>query len=162
MVYRSLMIPAVICTAVLWHDDAAAQFFPANLPAGDFRWTWGDVADIPEDRRPSLRDFSATGHEAGFSCELTGTLRPSAQVDDLDLRRLESELGISLYFIQAATSVMNQLDYQRDLHWAVLDCKRPEAREPDPEAQQERLDKLRERALRRQAERRERRARDED
>src|SRR5690606_15598098 len=100
-------------------------------------------------------DFSASGREAGFNCELTGALRPSAQIDQLAIRRLESELGISLYFIQAATRVMNELDFQNDLDWAVLDCKMPEAREPDPEAQ-------RERALKRQAERRERRARSGD
>jgi len=153
------MIAAVASAAVLSHEDASAQFFPVNLPNGDFRWQWG--RDIP-DRPQALRDFSASGHEAGFNCELTGALRPSAQIDQLAIRRLESELGISLYFIQAATRVMNELDFQNDLDWAVLDCKMPEAREPDPEAQQERLDRLRERALKRQAERRERRARSGD
>jgi len=157
MVYRSLTVAAALVCA-LWHGDAAAQFFPANLPNNDFRWQWGDVAET----KRSLRDFSASGNEAGFTCQLTGALRPGARIDELDLRRLESELNISLYFIQAATRVMNDLDYRRDLDWAVLDCQLPEAREPDPEAQQERLDRLRERALRRQAERRERRARDED
>lgn len=159
MVYRSLTIAAMASAAALWHGNAAAQFFPANLPNGDFRWQWGEPVD---QRAPSLRDFSSSGSEGGFMCELTGALRVGSRIDDLDLRRLESELSISLYFVQAATRVMNDLDYQRDLDWAVLDCKLPEEREPDAEAQQERLDKLRERALRRQAERRERRERDED
>ncbi|HEX6994476.1 MAG TPA: hypothetical protein VF339_10070 [Gammaproteobacteria bacterium] len=158
MVDRASTIAAAACAAALWHGDAAAQFYPVNLPNGDFRWQWGEVAEP----KRSLRDFSSSGHEAGFTCQLTGALRPGSRIEDLELRRLESELGISLYFIQAATRVMNELDYQRDLDWAVLDCKLPEAREPDPEAQQERLDRLRERALRRQAERRERRGRAED
>lgn len=160
MVNRSLTIAAAVCACALWHGDVSAQFLPAILPNNDFRWQWGD-ADVVEQERRSLRSFSSSGHEAGFNCQLTGALRPGSRIEDIDLRRLESELGISLYFIQAATRVMNDLDYQRDLDWAVLDCKRPEARERSPEAQQERLDRLRERALRRQAERRERRARDE-
>lgn len=160
MFYRFLTVAAV-CACALWHGDAAAQFFPVNLPNNDFRWQWGDVDAAGQGRR-TLRDFSSSGNEAGFTCQLTGALRAGSRIEDLELRRLESELGISLYFIQAATRVMNDLDYRRDLDWAVLDCKLPEAREPDPEAQQERLDRLRERALRRQAERRERRARDEE
>jgi len=155
MINRSLTVAAAACAAALWHGDAAAQFFPVNLPNSDFRWVWGDAG--ADQQRRSLRDFSSSGHEAGFSCQLTGALRPGSRISDLDLRRLEMELSISLYFIQAAVRTMNGLDYQRDLDWAVLDCKLPEAREPDPKAQQERLDRLRERALKRQAERRERR-----
>src|SRR5690606_974522 len=105
MVYRSLTVAAALVCA-LWHGDAAAQFFPANLPNTDFRWQWGDVAET----KRSLRDFSASGNEAGFTCQLTGALRPGARIDELDLRRLESELNISLYSIQAATRVMNDLD----------------------------------------------------
>ncbi len=161
MVNRSLTVAAAACAAALWHGDAAAQFFPVNLPNSDFRWVWGE-AITDERQKRSLRDFSSSGHEAGFSCQLTGALRPGSRIDELELRRLEMELSISLYFIQAATRVLNELDYQRDLDWAVLDCKLPEAREPDPEAQQERLDRLRERALRRQAERRERRGQSEN
>ena len=160
MVYRSFTIAAAVCIAGLWHGQAAAQLLPVNLPRGDFRWQWGEV-DVADGRPTPRHDFSSSGHEAGFSCELMGALRPGSRIDERDLRRLESELSISLYFIQSATRVMNDLDYQRDLDWAVLDCKLPEAREPDPEAQQERLDRLRERALRRQAERRERRSRDD-
>ncbi len=157
MDYRFLAAVAAALIAAALSGEAAAQIFPANLPNNDFRWQWGDSVD---QRSGGLRDFSASGHEAGFNCQLTGALRPSARIENLELRRLESELGISLYFIQAATRVMNDLDYQRSLDWAVLDCKKPEVRERDPEAQQERLDRLRERALRRQAERRERQSRD--
>jgi hypothetical protein len=156
MVYRSFTIAAAACVAGLWHGQATAQLVPMNVPRGDFRWQWGDV-EITDEGTTPRHDFSSSGHEAGFNCQLTGALRAGSRIDTRELRRLESELGISLYFIQSATRVMNDLDYQRDLDWAVLDCKLPEARKPDPEAQQERLD-----ALRRQAERRERRSRDDD
>jgi len=156
MVDRSLKIAIAACVAALWHGEAAAQFYPVTLPNGDFRWVWGEPV-VDERQKRSLSDISSSGHEGGFACELNGALRPGSRIDQIELRRLEMELSISLYFIQAATRLMNELDYQRDLDWAVLDCKLPEAREPDPEAQQERLDRLRERALKRQAERRERR-----
>ena len=157
MVHRFLTLAAAAATATFLHGEAAAQLLPATLPSNDFRWQWGEV----EERQSGFRSFSARGHEAGFMCDLSGTLRPGAQVDQNDLRRLESELGISLYFIQSATRTMNDLDYRRELAWALLDCKKPEERERDADAQEERLDRLRERALRRQQQRREQRARDE-
>jgi hypothetical protein len=157
MVYRSLMVAgAMLAAAVLWANSAQAQF-GMNLPRNDFRWQWSNALE----NRTLSRDFNARGSEAGFNCDLSGALRPSSRLDRTDIRRLESELGISLFFIQAATRTMNDLDLQRQLDWAVLDCKLPEAREPDAEAQQERLDRLRDRALRRQSQRREQRDRQE-
>lgn len=147
----------VLGAALLFSGNAAAQYH-VSLPQSDFTWHWGEPA---ADRPLSSHDFQANGGEGGFNCTLTGALRLGTRYSPSDIRQMQSELSISLYFIQAAANTMNQLDFERQLDWAVLDCRRPEAREPDPEAQQERLDKLRERALRRQAERRERAERDE-
>ena len=154
--YRSIpATAAVVVAATLLAGPASAQF--ARLPQNDFTWRWGD----PEARQ-QMNDFSTSGHEAGFSCDLSGALRPGARVTTMDVRRFESELKLSLYFIQSAARVMNDLDFSRQLDWAVLDCVKPEEVELDAEKQQERLDRLRERALRRQAERREREERRND
>lgn len=158
MVNRFLTLATTAAAAAFLHVEAAAQLMPAALPNHDFRWQWGDV---DERHDSTFRSFSSRGHEAGFTCMLTGSLRPGTQADPTDLRRLESELGISLYFIQSAARTMNDLDYRRQLAWAVLDCTLPEERERDADAQEERLDRLRERALRRQQQRREQRARQE-
>lgn len=150
---RSLPFAGVVLTAALLFSGSAAAQYHVSLPRNDFRWQWGEAAT--EASRSSY-DFEARGGEGGFNCTLSGALRLGTRYSTSDIRHMQSELNISLYFIQAATNTMNQLDFERQLEWAVLDCVRPEVREPDPDAQQERLDRLRERALRRQAERRER------
>lgn len=154
MIDRSLAAAAALL-ALLLPASASAQLM--GLPRGDFTWHWGD----PEGAASGVRDFHARGAEGGFNCTLDGALRLGSRYSPTDIRQLESELSISLYFIQAATNAMNRLDFERQLEWAVLECIQPKAREPDAEAQQERLDKLRERALKRQAERRARRERQE-
>ncbi|HEX7079748.1 MAG TPA: hypothetical protein VF329_01885 [Gammaproteobacteria bacterium] len=154
-VYRSVSAAAGALVALGFAGPAAAQF-GVSLPQKDFTWQWGN----PVEARGS-NDFSTQGSEAGFRCDLRGALRLGSRMTTMDVRALERELGVSLYFIQAATNAMNTLDYQRELDWAVLECTKPEPRELSAEEQQERLDKLRERALRRQAERRERREREE-
>jgi len=148
--HRSIPAAAAwLVAATLLAGPAAAQF--VNLPQNDFTWRWGDLEE-----RQQMHDFSASGNEAGFRCDLRGVLRAGTRVTRMDMRRFENELELSLYFIQSAARVMNDLDFNRELAWAVLDCVRPEEVEPDEAKQQERLDRLRERALRRQAERRER------
>jgi len=155
MIDRSLTAAGALLAAWLLPASASAQFM--SLPQSDFTWLWGEA-----EAARGMRDFHARGAEGGFNCTLEGALRLGSRYSPADIRKLESELNISLYFIQAATSTMNQLEFERQLDWAVLDCVQPKAREPDAEEQQERLDKLRERALKRQAERRERRARQEE
>lgn len=154
MIDRFSTAAAALLAACLLPASANAQFM--NLPQNDFTWRWGD-----DENAGGIGDFHARGSEGGFNCTLEGALRLGSRYTQLEIRELESELNISLFFIQAATSAMNQLDWERQLDWAVLDCVRPKAREPDAEAQQQRLDKLRERALKKQAERRERREREQ-
>lgn len=153
---RSLTAAGALLAAWLLPASASAQFM--SLPQSDFTWRWGET----EAASSGMRDFHARGSEGGFNCTLDGALRLGSRYSPAEIREMQSELNISLYFIQTATNTMNRLDFERQLDWAVLDCVQPKAREPDAEEQQERLDKLRERALKRQAERRERRARQEE
>lgn len=107
---------ALACSS-LWQDAARAQFGAfANLPDDDFTWRWG------EQRGSRIDDFSIRGGEQSFLCTLTGELSARSRLTRTDLRNFEAELRTSLFFIVDATNAMNQLDRQRDLAWAVLDC----------------------------------------
>lgn len=137
---------------------ASAQFSPfVNLPQNDFTWQWGDWERNTGSRR--LEDFSVNGNESGFRCQLTGRLGPGNRMTSPEIRQMERDLGASLYFIQAAANAMNVLDQQRDLDWAQLACVKPQPSEGDAQAQQEKVDKAREKALQDMLERRERRER---
>jgi hypothetical protein len=129
-----------------------------NLPQNDFTWHWGDW-DESNTRR--TEDFSMTGGEAGFSCELTGRLSPSSRMTERDIRELENDLQGGLYFIQAAAYTMNELDRARNIDWAELSCVKPQPTERDAEETQERVDRAREKAVQEMLERREQRERQE-
>lgn len=124
------------------------------LPNEDFTFVWGR----PE-RGSGGRDFTVQGNEQSFSCELRGEFRLGTRLSEREMMNVEQQLPVSLYFIQDATNLMNDLDRARELQWAQLECKLPEQEtEAGPEVD-ERLDRLRERALRQQQQRRDREAR---
>lgn len=147
---RSFTTLVAVMLTVAGARAAEAQF-GVGLPANDFRWQWGE----PE-RSRGFGDFSVSGNEGGFLCELNGKLRFTSQMSSVDTRQLENELRTSIFFIQSAANAMNTLDLRRELDWAVLDCAKPKKSEVDEETRQQRLDRARERALRRQEQRRER------
>lgn len=123
-------IAVIMLTSSCFLYTANAQFnsgLPGqmNLPRDDFTWTWG--------RKPSgetkFEDFSVFGSEGRFRCDLTGKLSIGTRMSRMDIRDLESELRGQLNFIQSATYMMNNLDAQRQLEWATLECKLPEETE---------------------------------
>jgi hypothetical protein len=137
---------------------AVAQLrLPMQLPENDFVWTWGRATGLADQRRLS-EDFSMVGSEAGFRCELTGKMSLARGTSPTEMREFENRLQTSLFFIQDTANVMYQLDVYREIDWAVLDCKKPEANETEADLD-EREAKARERAERR---RERRRAREDD
>ncbi|HEY8519826.1 MAG TPA: hypothetical protein VIN61_07090 [Gammaproteobacteria bacterium] len=160
MTIRTLLPLAVGCLSMSVLPDAQGQLggFPGlvSLPRDDFTWIWGDQRD---GAAGGFEDFSVTGHEAGFNCELTGKLHPASRLTPADVRDLEQQLRSSLAFIQAAAEAMYILDQRREIDWAKLDCDKPEPREPTAEESAERVNRALERARREQAERRERQQR---
>ena len=151
---------ALVVAGALAALPARAQFgtsFPGffTIPKDDFTWIWGDLEERDLKRRP---DFDVRGGEASFRCELTGELRVSSRMQQPDIRQLEQTLTTSLAFIQESAQTMNILTQQLDLDWARLECKHPEVDE-DAAAEQERLDRAVEKAIRA---RERRRAREDD
>ena len=139
-------------SAALVPSLAGAQF--ANLPREDFIWRWAHAAD--EAWRIGPEDFEVRGGEAPFQCVLTGKLSPGSHLTEQDLRDMQYQLQGSLFFVQESANMMNELDIMRDLDWAVLDCKRPQAAEEDPAEVQEKVDRAREKAIEDMLRRRER------
>jgi len=139
---------------------AAAQFGNAipgfyQLPNNDFTWYWG--ADGEDDLRgPS--DFRSRGRENEFDCELTANLSPSNRLTQNEIRTIETQLSTSLAFIQEAAYLLRDWDYSRAILWGKLACVKREA-EQSEEAEQERVDRALERAIR---DRERRRAREAD
>jgi hypothetical protein len=133
---------------------ASAQFGVVQLPSTDFIWRWGDAAD--EAPRLGPEDFEANGSELPFQCVLTGALSPGSHITQPELQQMESELQSSLWFIQASAAMMNDLDLNRELAWAMLDCKKPQAGEEDPDEQQEKVERARQKAVEEMLRRRER------
>lgn len=171
MHFRKLIACAtVFAAAALLRLPAAAQF--AQLPKGDFTWHWGSQ---PGQGGPSsdsahvekFPDFMVRGTQSGFQCELDGKLSPGASVgaSPLDVRQLEANLTTSLYFIEAAAATMNNLQFQHDLDWARLDCKKPKKTQAqtaeDQKKQQEALKKLHDKEVQKLIRRREKRERRE-
>jgi hypothetical protein len=144
---------AALLVAACAHPIAAHAQFGVNLPRNDFTWMWGDSQDTTRRR---VSDFSVTGGEAGFSCNLIGKLRISSRWSRSDIRQLESDLRASMFFVQSAANTMNVLDRRRELEWATLDCTKPAQTEADEEREQQRLDRARERMIEEQRRRRER------
>lgn len=140
--------------AAMWACASPAQAqFGATLPRNDFTWMWGDTNEAARRR---LSDFSVTGGEGGFSCDLQGKLRINSRWTRSDIRQLENDLRVSAFFIQSAASAMNTLDLRRELDWATLDCRKRGATETDPETEQENLDRAREKMIEQMRRRRER------
>lgn len=142
---------AVVGVALL--PGAALAQFGGSLPRNDFTWTWGDSGDAARRFAP---DFSLSGGEGGFRCDLSGRLRLGSQWSRMDIRQLENDLRVSTFFVRSAARTMNVLDQRRELDWATLDCRKPAESEPDAEAEQEQLDRERQKVIEEMRRRRER------
>jgi hypothetical protein len=103
--------------------SASAQFGLYQLPSQNFIWNWGKG----ESHGPR-EDFSVSGGESGFRCDLTGAMRIGHDFSPTERLAFEQQLSTSLQFIYDATTTMNQLDLQLALEWAQLDCKKAEAK----------------------------------
>ncbi len=128
-----------------WQDSrrtsAHAQFGNYQLPQNDFVWNWG----ANPDRQIGFEDFTVTGGEGGFHCELKGKINPGSEMTPTQLHQLEDALRSRIDFIYASSNYMNQLDQNRELDWAKLSCAKPE---PTPATAQEKADRERRRARR--------------
>jgi hypothetical protein len=122
------------------------------LPDNDFVWEWGRTTRLDDRDRP---DFTVVGREERFSCTLNGSFRPNSRYNDqFVIRDMEANLISTPYFIQASTELMNNLDRARDIQWASLDCKIPEATTEQEAELRERENEALERARRAQEKRR--------
>ena len=148
---------AAIGAQVFAVSDTAAQV-PGlySLPTTDFTWNWGDT-NLEHHR--GAADIEMQGNEAQFRCELKATMRASSTMTQTDYREMEQALSGRLDFIYAASEAMNQLEYQRVLEWATLDCKEYEAPEKTPEERATREQEAREKMLKELERRRERQQR---
>jgi hypothetical protein len=140
--------------AVLLAGPASAQFGMVQLPSDDFIWRWADAAD--EEPRLGPEDFDVRGSELPFQCVLTGALSPGSQITTQELQQMESELQTSLWFIQASAAMMNDLDLNREISWAMLDCKKPQTGDEDPAEVEEKVERARQKAVEDMLRRRER------
>ena len=149
------VLQIAIAAAAFTVGSASAQIFSQGiyqLPADDFTFTWGDLSN-----RTEFADLRAGGVEEDFRCDLAMELRAGSRLGDFEMRELATQLSSQLDFIYQSVVVMNQLDYNREIEWATLTCKKGAGElDPDEEARAEREAKARERALRAQQRRRER------
>jgi len=130
-----------------------------QLPTDDFVYTWGKDASVDKRSRP---EFTVRGVEQRFQCMLTGSFKTGSRMRDFyNLREFEQSLSATIYFIQDATSRLNDLYLSNDVDWAILDCIIPETIE-DEDKRQEKIDKALERAERDRERRRARAADSED
>jgi hypothetical protein len=119
---RFLPLGAAVCLLVVsGQEDAHSQWGVLNLPQHDFTWVWGNRARA-EARRGN--DLSLTGTDSGFQCELTARLSPGSRLTRMDVRQIENDIRVSMSFIETSARTMNNLDYYRELDWAVLECAR--------------------------------------
>jgi hypothetical protein len=124
-----------------------------QLPSEDFTYVWGENISIDDRERP---DFKFNGTELPFDCALTGSFRPSSRMTDYyNMREFELALMQTLYFIQDATRILNDLYLDNQLDWAIMECVIPESSDTE-DREQERVDKALERAERQRERRRER------
>ena len=149
---------AAIVLQALPLSEAVAQV-PGlySLPSSDFVWNWGETN---LERRRGPADITIRGGEAGFTCELNAQMRASSTMTAADYRQIEMELATRLDFIYAAANTMNNLEYNRVLEWATLDCKEFKAPEKTAEERATREEEAREKMLRELEKRRERAQRD--
>jgi hypothetical protein len=154
-IQRWLTATAAILVGAALGNGAQAQLFGiVNLPSNDFTWTWGD---LERSERRGFEDFSARGNEGGFSCELTGKLRPGSRMSTGETRQLQEDLRTSLFFVQNSTNTMNYLDQSLELDWAILACAKSQGAEEDAEKTAERVEKAREKAVQKMLDERARR-----
>ena len=154
---RRLFAPAALATITVLSAHAAhAQFGFYQLPKDDFVWNWGRNSEGANTR---FEDFSVSGSEAGFRCELTGKTGFSGRMSPNDIRALEEELRTRLDFIYAVSNYMNELERQNLIDWARLSCEKYEAEPSTEEEKVERESRAKEK-MQREIERR--RARDRD
>jgi hypothetical protein len=131
---RRFALVAAAAVAGLAASSVHAQFGYYQLPQNDFVWNWG----INPDRQIGFEDFTVTGGEGGFRCELKGKISGGSQMTSAQLKQLEDALRARIDFIYASSNYMNQLDQQRELDWAKLSCAKPQ---PTPQTAQEKADK---------------------
>ena len=131
---RAAALIAVAAFAGLAATAAVAQFGTYTLPKSDFVWNWGD----PERTGARFEDFSVSGGEGGFLCELKGKMTAFANTSPSDARALEDTLRARLDFIYASSTYMNQLQEQRQLEWARLACSKQQSA---PLTEQEKADR---------------------
>lgn len=151
----TLAFAGVALVAALAVPVPAAAQIPGlyNLPSNDFIWRWGRA-----EREREHGDFSARGTERGFQCEVRGDLSPSSRLTQPEIRELESSLQGRLDFVYAAATLMQELEYSRDLDWAVLECEKSAKSTPStPEEKAENEARAREK-MQREIERRRERA----
>jgi hypothetical protein len=145
---------ALCGAAVLLSSLASGQFGMFQIPSNDFIWRWADAAD--EGPNLSAEDFEVRGGEYGFECILTGALSPGSHITMQQLQEMEAQLLANISFIQASATTMNDLDFNRELGWAILDCKKGQAGEEDPDEVAERVERARQKAVEDMLRRRER------
>ena len=145
---------AAIGAQVFSVSETAAQV-PGlySLPTADFVWSWGDTN---LERHRGAADIEMQGNEAQFRCELKATMRASSTMTQTDYRTIEQQLSTRLDFIYAVSQTMNNLEYQRVLEWATLDCKEYDPPEKTAEEKATREAEAREKMLRELEKRRER------
>lgn len=145
---------AAIGAQIFSASETAAQV-PGlySLPTTDFLWSWGDT-NLEHHR--GVADITMQGNEAQFQCELKATMRPSSTMTQTDYRTIEQQLSTRLDFIYAVSQTMNNLEYQRVLDWATLDCKKYEPPEKTADEKATREAEAREKMLRELEKRRER------
>lgn len=147
--FATLLAPLLV-------GSARAQFgIGMSLPDNDFTWTWGD-----QRTGGMIEDFSVSGAEAGFRCDLTGKLRLGS-MSGREIRALEDQLRGSIFFVRNAANAMNALDLRGELDWATLECVQPKPREADAEKRAEREAKALEKAARERERRRARQQRED-
>jgi len=154
----AVALVAAAAPVLLAANVAVGQLGMYTLPQDDFRWNWGAVG--PDDR-VGMADIQVSGSESVFRCDLSARTRPSSALGPTDYRQLENDLRTRLDFIFAVSEAMNYLDQTRNLDWAVLDCKRPEAQPVDAATSEKRQNDAREKMLR-ELERRRAKQRGED
>ena len=134
---------------------ADAQLGLYTLPKDDFIWRWGDV--VAEGQQRGMADIEISGTESFFRCDLTARMKVSSNRSPSEIRDIEMELRTRLDFIYAVSEAMNYLEYNRELSWATLDCKRQgDDDNASPEERADRESAAREKMLRELERRRER------
>lgn len=147
----SLVISCLV--PVVADAQVGGAFGQLNLPNNDFTWVWGDLERTSSRKTQDLLVRSA---DSGFQCTLKTRFALGSRLSRAQEREIEQDLRTTPYFIQDTAYVMNSLDRERQLDWATLECVKPQSNLSEAE-QQERLDKLRERAMEKGERRRARR-----